>query len=215
MLKQTLIAFALLAGCDKGASNETLKNGPSPNPALAPAATVTLTSVAFADDCGGTPPSSPPAMPAQEVDAPAKRAKPATTSPSAPSVVAERPADSMERRRCEQTSMQLAITASKDTEVAVKSVEVFDEKGASVGVLTASKPTRWSTDQSAYQDWDGKVAAGQSAQVSYVLSQPTFVGPYEERDRTYTVKVIASVGGLDQPLQTSVMVVARPPAVPT
>lgn len=212
MLKHTLIALALVVGCDKGASNETLKNSPSPTPGLAPAATVTLTSVAFADDCGGTPPSSPPAMPAQEIAPPAKRAAP-TTSPSA--ARAELPADEMQRRRCEQTSMQLAITASKDTEVRVKSVEVFDEKGASVGTLTASKPTRWSTDQSAYQDWDGKVAAGQSAQVSYVLSQPTFVGPYEERTRTFTVKVIASVGGLDQPLQTSVMVVARPPAVPT
>jgi Tfp pilus assembly major pilin PilA len=209
MLKHTLLAFALVAGCDKGASNETLKNGPG----LAAAATVTLTSVAFADDCGGTPPNTPPPMPAQEPAMPAKVAPPSATM--APGAVAERASDSLERRRCEQTAMQLAISASKDTDVAVKSVEVFDEKGASVGVLTASKPTRWSVEQSAYQAWDGKVAAGQNAQVSFVLSQPTFVGPYEERDRTFTVKVIASVGGLDQPLQTTVMVVARPAAVPT
>lgn len=111
--------------------------------------------------------------------------------------------------------MQLAIAAAKDAVVQVKSVEVLDDTGKSLGTLSTSKPTRWSDASSTYETWNESVPAGQSAQVSYVLQQPSFVSHDEPRDRTYTVKVIASVGGVDQPLQTTVMVVARRPAVPT
>jgi hypothetical protein len=48
-----------------------------------------------------------------------------------------------------------------------------------------------------------------------VLSQPAFVARDDSHDRTYTVKVVASVGGAEQPLQTTVMIVAQPPPVPT
>jgi hypothetical protein len=158
-----------------------------------------LTSVAFADDCGGIAPHSPPVK---------------TASSDAPAAVA--PTDSAPaRRRCEQTAMQLAIAASADTEVRIKSVEVLDEAGKSLGVLTASKPTRWMDARSAYEAWDEKVVAGDTARASYVLSQPAFINRWEERDRTYTVKVVASVGGVDQPLQTAVMIVGQPAPVPT
>lgn len=119
------------------------------------------------------------------------------------------------RRRCEQTSMQLAIVAAADTNVRIKTVEVFDEGGKSLGTLTASKPTRWGDASSSYEAWDEKVAAGQTTRASYVLSQPGFVNHGDSHDRTYTVKVVASVGGVDQPLQTTVMIVAQPAPVPT
>ncbi|HEY5924919.1 MAG TPA: hypothetical protein VIV11_24730, partial [Kofleriaceae bacterium] len=78
----------------------------------------------------------------------------------------------------------------------------------------ASKPTRWDVAKAAYEPWDGKVVVGAMA-VSYVLSQPTFVDQWDARDRTYTVKVIATLGGKNQPLKATVMVVGRPAPVPT
>lgn len=192
MLKPILLFAALSAvGCDQGVAARAN-------------ATVTLTSVAFADDCGGTPPSDAP-MPAA---APMKSAAP-PSQPAADEAVS----DSAVRRRCEQTSMQLAIVGPAGTELRIKSVEVFDG-GKSLGTLSASKPTRWDDAKAAYATWDEKVVAGPMA-VSYVLSQPAFVDRYDSRDRTYTVKVIASVGGVDQPLKTTVMVVGLPAPVPT
>lgn len=199
MLKPILLFVALSAiGCDKGVAPRA-------------AATVTLTSVAFADDCGGTPPAEAP-MPAE----PPTRAVPAAGSayaPSEPSVAAQEPVGDRRVHRCEQTSMQLAIAGAPGTEVHIKSVEVFDG-GKSLGKLSASKPTRWNATKAAYETWDEKVIAGPMA-ISYVLSQPTFVDRYDSRDRTYTVKVIAALGGVDQPLKTTVMVVGMPAPVPT
>ena len=110
--------------------------------------------------------------------------------------------------------MQLAIVSEAATEIHIKSVEVIDDKGKSLGTLTASKPTRWDDKSAAYQAWDERVTAG-TASVSYVLSQPTFVDTWDARDRTYTVKVIATVGDAERSLKTTVLVVGRPPPVPT
>lgn len=201
-----VLALALAAGCDKGIKNDTPRNGPGiGTPVPEAAATVTLTSVRFADDCGGTPPSQAPIAPAS----------PAVPAASKSRVAPAAEEESPQARRCEQTSIQLSVAAKRATDVRVKSVEVFDEHGKSLGVLATSIPTRWSAADGAYTPWDQTVAAGQTAQVSYVLQQPSFVNRYDDRDRTYTVKVLASVGGVDQPLQTAVMVVAQPPAIPT
>jgi hypothetical protein len=200
MLKNMMMVLVLAAGCTKASTaNETPTNH---EPGAAPRAksTVTLTSVTFGNDCGGTAPHQAPV-------------------PSSPAVVA--PADeaakesSQARRRCEQTSMQLAIASQGDMQVQIKRVEVFDEAGKSVGVLAASKPTHWVDAKATYETWDEKVAAGQTERVSYVLAQPAFTAHYDSHDRTYTVKVTASVGGVDQPLQTTVMVAAQPAPVPT
>jgi hypothetical protein len=205
MIKHLFLVVAL-AACTKASKGNETPTDPKTGAAPRANATVTLTSVTFADDCGGTAPSAPPPSTSQ--------------APASPAVVAPseaRPqdqAESMERRRCEQTSMQLAIGALADTEIHIKSVEVFDESGKSLGTLTAAKPQRWADAPAAYEAWDEKLVKGTTARVSYALSQPT-IDRYDSRDRTYTVKVVASVGGADQPLQTTVMVVGQPPAVPT
>jgi hypothetical protein len=197
------IAALALAGCDSG----------MPAAAKTPTTTVTLTSVAFAEDCGGTPPAQAPAQPPAR-RAPAKTAA-VPSSPAAMEVPADQaPGNVAVQRRCEQTSMQLAVVAEAATELHIKSVEVVDDKGKSLGALTASKPTRWDDNRAAYEPWDERVAAG-TMSVSYVLSQPTFVNTWDERDRTYTVKVIATVGSAEQSLKTTVLVVGRPPPVPT
>lgn len=209
ILRSSMIVLAL-AGCTKVPGTESVDDrGRGRQGVIAPQpknATVTLMSVTFGDDCGGAPPANAPARPA----------KAAPAEPSAyPAQDSARPDDEPYRYRCEQTSMQLSIAARGDANVTIKSVEVFDEKGASLGTLTTSKPTRWSDKSSAYEAWDEKVGAGQTASVSYVLSQPSFVNRWDSHDRMYTVKVTASVGGIDQSLQSTVMVVAQPAPMPT
>lgn len=206
---RVVLALALAGGCTKVPTNESPSNDRDPGVApIKATATVTLVSVSFGNDCGGTPPSEPPAG---AVPAPNRRAPGA--APSAQHMT--QPGDSPASYRCEQTSMQLSIAANKDAAVKIKTVDVLDETGASLGVLSTSKPTRWSATSSAYEAWDEKVAAGQTALVSYVLSQPGFIDRYDNRDHMYTVKVTASVGGIEQALQTTVMVVAQPAPVPT
>lgn len=209
-MRSVMILLAL-AGCTKvpGTGSTDDNRGrqgvaaPAPAPALT---TVTLMSVTFGDDCGGTPPADAPA-------APSRRAP----SAAMPAQEMARPDDVAEgyRYRCNQTSMQLSIAAARDSDVDIKSVEVIDESGKSLGTLVASKPTRWSDAKAAYEAWDGKVAAKQTALVSYVLSQPTFIDRWASHDRMYTVKVTASAGGVAQALQTTVMVVAQPAPIPT
>lgn len=210
MLRTALLVLALASctkvpGSDRQAdpTNEPRERDPGVRaPAPAPKATVTLTSVRFADDCGGAAPSSRP-------PAPAKRAPPASvpvqSTSDAPSAV----------YHCEQTSMQLSIAATAATTVTIAKVEVFDQSGAALGALTASQPRRWSETAAAYETWTEQVATGETVLASYVLSQPAFVQRYDARDRMYTVKVTASVGGVAQALQTTVMVVGRPAPVPT
>ncbi|MBA3502851.1 MAG: hypothetical protein M4D80_10995 [Myxococcota bacterium] len=206
MIKHLMFVLALsVAGCTKASTaNETPNNTDNRGAAPRAKATVTLTSVTFADDCGGLAPQQAPAAPAVRA---ASSEQAPSDAPAKESIAA--------RRRCQQTSMQLAINGSAETDVRIKSVEVFDERGKSLGVLTASKPTRWVDASATYEAWDEKIAAGQTARASYVLSQPGFVSHYDSHDRTYTVKVVASVGGVDQPLQTTVMIVAQPAPVPT
>jgi hypothetical protein len=191
MMKHVMLCVALAAvGCDAGA-----------RPAEPKEPTITLSAVAFADDCGGAPPHQEPALPAAQP--PAARAVPAKEAPAQTAL-----------RRCEQTAMQLTIVGHGADDLRIKSVEVLDERGTLLGMLTASKPTRWDVAKAAYEPWDQKIGAGAMA-VSYVLSQPTFIDQWEERDRTYTVKVIATVGGKNKPLKATVMVVGRPAPVPT
>jgi hypothetical protein len=214
MLRTTMIVLAL-AGCTKVPGTESVDDRRGPGviaPAPAPAtAKVTLVSVTFGDDCGGVPPADAPAA-----AAPANRHAPSEVAPGSMDI--DRPSDSgyaPTRYRCEQTSMQLSIAANKDAAVKIKTVEVFDEKGASLGTLVTSKPTRWSDASSTYEAWNESVAAGKTALVSYVLSQPSFVNRWDSHDRMFTVKVTASVGGVTQALQTTVMVVAQPAPMPT
>ncbi|HEY4179040.1 MAG TPA: hypothetical protein VGM90_19475 [Kofleriaceae bacterium] len=214
-MRAVLIAL-LLVGCTKATPTEAPTTGsdkagyapPPPKPNVA--AKITLSAVSFGDDCGGTAPTNAPAhvAPAGAVAPPATMAAP-SERPGA--VATQQPQD----RRCEQTSMQLVVTATSDSVVEVKSITVVDDTGKDLGTLTPSKPTRWSTTSSTYEAWDQKVAAGQTAQVSYVLSQPEFINRWQYANKTYTVKVVAAVGGVEQALQSTVLIVAAPPPVPT
>ncbi len=122
------------------------------------------------------------------------------------------------KRRCEQTSMQLAINAGDASRISVKSVELFDETGKSLGTLTASKPTRWSDANGVYEAWDESVGTGSTSSVSYVLTQPRWDQIGDRWNRTYTLKTVLSVGGVDQAAQKTVTLDAEtslPPNVKT
>jgi hypothetical protein len=180
---------------------------PSPAPAPAPATAdvqVELTAVTLADDCGGAAPNTAPAPAA------AARAKAAKSDMAYPGA--------RESRRCEQTSMQLAITAADSGRVSVKSVELFDEAGTSLGTLAATRPTRWSLDRSIYEPWNQVLPANTTVHVSYVLKRPDWARVGDRWNQTFTLKTVLLIGGSEREAQKTVTLeamAALPPNVKT
>jgi len=217
-MRRVLLCLVVLAACTKvGTESESTSDKPvataqtavrvdsvpavSPTPPTPPApppvsvpptktvpkasARVELTAVALADDCGGTAPFAAPVQ---------TRAKGTQDM--------ERGARA--RRRCEQTSMQLAITATGAMNLRVKSVKLYDDAGKLVGTLTASKPTKWSATSSMYETWNESVPASTMINVSYVLSQPSWDRVADRWNKTFTLKAVVTVGGVDQTTQKDV-----------
>jgi hypothetical protein len=123
-------------------------------------------------------------------------------------------------RACDQSSMQLSIKMAAGgaaTRLTVKKVELFDDKGARIAVLTARAPTVWTKD-GMYEAWDQKIAPGKELSVSYALNQPPWGAVSNRRNRTYVLKAVVTVGGKDQGVQRDVHITARtslPPGVKT
>ncbi len=231
MLKVSVWCVAMLAAnvamAEQVARPPASRPAPARKPAPAPKITVVMTAATLADDCGGAAPASAPTFaappPPRTASMPASQQNPALDSgarakadaPYEPTAKAKR-----ESRRCEQTSMQLSATAAagaKTTTLRVKKVELFDDSGAALGVLTAKSPRVWSVAKGAYQPWGGSIAAGQTLNVSYVLSQPS-LNPVGRHDLTYTVKATVTVGGDAQTVSKDVHIAAPtilPPNVKT
>jgi hypothetical protein len=218
-MRRLALLLVVLAGCTReGPTKEAAATAttaappasapadpPVPPPAPKAVTRVELTAVTLADDCGGTPPWSAPAK-VEKADAKGKL----DIDSSAKGARA--------KRRCEQTSMQLGISAGDPSKIQVKSVELFDEAGTSLGSLSASKPTRWSDAHGAYETWDESVGAGSAYSVSYVLTQPRWDQIGDRWNRTYTLKTVISVGGVDQTATKDVTLTAAaslPPNVKT
>lgn len=122
---------------------------------------------------------------------------------------------------CEQTSMQLQITsAAHASTIALRNVELLDDKGQVLGTLTARLPTRWDDATSQYTAWDLSVAAGASVKVSWVLSTPVWsnlgMTRAEAANRTFRVRITIGAAGGDQVLdgQARVVVVSPPTPLP-
>lgn len=177
-----------------------------PSPAAASSVTVQMTAATLGDDCGGAPPLSPPPAPGQKGAAKAKGD--AKTDEAGTS-------HSKSKRRCDQTSIQLSIVApagSTPATIQVKEVEIFDDAGASLGVVKASAPRKWAGDEG-YVDWDQTVAPGTELAVSYALSEPDWSKVEGRFDKTYVIKAKVSVDGKDQAVGTKVEVRASPPSM--
>lgn len=114
--------------------------------------------------------------------------------------------------------MQLAIMASDAMSLRVKSVKLYDENGKLVATLAASKPTKWSTSSSTYEAWNESVPAKATINVSYVLSQPSWANVTDRWNKTFTLKTVVTVGGVDKSAQKDVSLSAPttlPPNVRT
>lgn len=178
---------------------------PEPDP-VAAAIDVQMTAATLANDCGGGP-NTPPQAPS------AKAATKLEKSDEAPS-------KSKAKRRCEQSSIQLAIVApagAEPAEVAVRSVELFLESGASVGKLEARAPSVWS-EAEGYMPWDQKIAPGQDLSVSYAVTEPDWSNVEDRWNQTFKVEAVLSIGGSDRTVQQRVAVDAPtslPPGVKT
>lgn len=178
---------------------------PEPAPQVA-AVTVQMTAATLADDCGRGPTAAPPASTRQKAMRGESRGDVAKGARA--------------RRRCEQTSIQLAVVAAEGAEpvsITVKSVELLLESGDAIGTLRARQPSVWS-DGDGYKPWDEKVGPGQDLSVSYALSQPEWNNVDRRRTQTYTVKAVISIAGVDQTVEHKVTVSAPtslPPNVRT
>lgn len=200
--------FVGLMACTKAGSNQETAAPPEPVPVQAkpPAppppppitvakVTVQMTAATLTDDCGST---------------------------SAPSPKAKAKSESFakEDRACDQSSMQLSVKATAGgakAQLTVKSVELFDDKGAKIGSLTASSPTVWGADGT-YAAWDQNIAAGTELSVSYVLSSPAWGSIADRRNHTYVLEAVVTIDGADQTVKRDVSVAAPtslPPGVKT
>lgn len=182
---------------------------------VAPDIRVELAAVTLADDCAPPAPSPPPAKPARPAKA-AKPASPPVLQSQQPGVVAE-PAS----RHCEQTSMQLGITApagTKPTTIQIKKVELLDAKGKLLEVLAARNPTRF-VDQ-AYAPWDEHVGAGEKVSAMYALTAPNWDkltgGRWNAHEKAFQLRVTFSIGSARKTIdKQSITPVRLPPPVPT
>lgn len=155
-------------------------------------ATVTMTAVTLADDCGGVPPVRPPSHAASEA-----------ASDTAKEAKSKRKAD----QGCEQSSMQLSLTGASEgaaIPVRVTSAELFDESGSKVGELAVSLPTAWSEPAGAYQPWDQTIAPNQTLAVSYILSRPDWKSVAQRANKAYVLKAVVGVGAGDQTVEHAV-----------
>ena len=163
----------------------------------------------LADDCGGGPNTRP------KPRAKAKQ-KPGMSKSDAPAKSKAKRA----KRRCKQSSIQLAVTAPEGTasaKLAVKSVELMLADGKSLGMLETRSPSVWS-DGDGYTAWDETVEPGQDLSVSYAVTQPDWSQVDDRRSQTYTMKAVVSVAGADQTLQQNVVLdipTSLPPGVKT
>lgn len=229
-MRHLLFLMVVVAGCTKADEDRAPQPVPRPTPAPGVAfaqppppaptptppppppatleVTVELTAVTLADDCGGSPAAGGTTTVYKS------KAKEALAKGDSANGVAH----SRARRRCEQTSMQLAVSASAASQIQIKSVELLDASGASLGMLTASRPTRWAEDSSMYSPWDEMLAADTPVKVSYVLTQPNWAQIGNRWNRTYTLRTVVSIGGVDRSVQKQLTLSAPttlPPNVKT
>ncbi|MGH1342999.1 MAG: hypothetical protein ACRBN8_15660 [Nannocystales bacterium] len=189
---------------------------PEPEPGKDPApeagaadVIVLMTAATLADDCGGVPNTKPAAPVAK------RKSKSTLKGDQAPGAKRKRA-----KRRCKQSSIQLAVTAPEGaapTQITVKSVELRLASGESVGMLETQSPSVWS-DADGYAPWDEKIEPGQDLSVSYGVTSPEWNKVKDRRSQTYTVKAVVSIAGSDQTLEQNVVVdvpASLPPNVKT
>lgn len=120
---------------------------------------------------------------------------------------------------CEQTAIQLQVTTvGSPTTVALRNVELLDDKGLVLGSLTPRLPVRWDDRASQYLPWDLSVPADTSAKVSWTLSTPVWsklgMTRGEAANRTFRLRVTIGATGGDQVVDGEARVVVISPPSP-
>ncbi len=176
---------------------------PSPSPSKAPPepeplqVSAVVASVSLADDCA-THTAAPASQPGFTL-----ASTTAGAGVSAPRSTRQAPARSQTRRACQQTSMQVTLTAGSTGArgtVEIARVELLDADGqAPLGDLTARNPRHWTGSQ--YDAWDGAIAPGAMLKTTWDLSAPDWSRLGGSRDaaagRTFVVRVTLRVAGRD------------------
>lgn len=106
---------------------------------------------------------------------------------------------------CEQTTMQLSVSAGAGAGAApvgveIVRVELVDADGHVIDTMSARGATRWDEATGAYVAWDGNVAAGQTIGASYALTAPDWSkvpGGRWGDGATYQARVTVKVGGVE------------------
>ena len=179
-----------------------------------PDVTIELGGVTLGDDCTDDRVTNPIPPPANGRTAatqpPAAAASIAAGACSDPSNCHGPPAPA-----CTQTSMQLALRASRPTTIKVKKVELLDGNGKVVDVLAARSPTRWADDK--YVAWDEAIGAELAA--SYKLAAPNWTkianGKWNAAAMKFALRVTVTVDGSDRTIERRSISVMLEPEVAT
>ena len=173
---------------------------------------VELASVTLAEDCGTPTPAPPPPSPPTTTTAPtpkAERGRPSAGGCANPGSCGA------PHRACEQTSMQLSLTAqpgAKPTTIKITKVELLDTKGNVLEVLAARTPTRWAT-QGGYAAWNETIGPGDTIKASYALAAPNWNkltnGRVNAQGYTFQVRVTMTVGNSNRTVKKTAVTPAR------
>lgn len=189
---------------------------PDDKPAVTPKAPeieVELAGVTLADDCADGVSTKPTASPVLEPNAASAPRGVAAGDCGGPNCGASRSA-------CEQTAMQLAVQVpdgAAATKIAIKRVELLDDKGAVFSTLTARDASKW--NGSAYVKWDEAIATGKASfGVSYKLSSPEWTklgGKAAGMGKMFTLRAVVTVSDKDRTIekQATVSISIEPAAV--
>ncbi len=186
------LALVVVVGCSSPSTPPPTKPPVTPPGAIV----IDLASVSLAEDCGGGPAHL-------SVETSSQKRRPG------PSVAQSSQAGD---QACEQTTMQLKITAGAAGAIKIKRVELLDPSGKAVGELTPRAPSKWADD--GYHAWDEHVEAGQDLTTSYALSAPDWSKLPGGRDPSvaYRVRVTIAVGDDERTLDKPAMI--EGPALP-
>ncbi len=194
-----------------------------PDPGLAPKAPeikVVLAGVSLGDDCAEGSPTRPPAPPASAGSAAAAAAEMSSMrAPSAGSCPQGVECGRPPPPACEQTAMQLSLQApdgTAATKLKVKQVELLDDAGKSLGMLTARAPSKWD-GKGTYVPWDEAIAGGKSdVAISYKLSSPDWSkvsgGRWGAAGKKFALRVTFAISDKDRTIEKQALVVVMPEA---
>jgi len=113
-------------------------------------------------------------------------------------------------RACEQTAMQLSLTATGGgpTQIRIAKVELLGADGKPLGVLESRMPTVWN-EGNGYVAWDQTIAGGQRVQASYKLSAPDWGAIPDGRwnaSTTFHVRVTLVLGTQERTIEKQAIV---------